>query len=232
MTAPLGMTAPLAPLAMPGDAPMPLHLPAAEPSLMGMPELIERWTALQVRALPDDGRRYEAVDGVLLVTPAPSLPHQVAVQLLSERLRAYAQAQGIGFLFISPADIELDPRTLVQPDLFVAPPADGRRPRNWAEIATLLLAVEVLSPSTARYDRQLKRRRYQRAGFPEYWIVDLDARLIERWRPEDTRPEVLAERLEWAPAGAEEAMVIDVAAFFEEVFEGERGRPERSEGPD
>ena len=118
---------------------------------MGMPETTQRWTAVQVRALPEDGRRYETIDGELVVTPAPSLPHQVAVQLLSERLRAYVRVQEIGFLFISPADIELDPRTLVQPDLFVAPPTDGRRPRSWTEITALMLAVEVLSPSSPRW---------------------------------------------------------------------------------
>ena len=225
------MTTPASPVAMLGDASMPLHLPAAEPSLMGMPEITERWTALQVRALPDDGLRYEAVDGVLLVTPAPSLPHQVGVQSLFEKLRAYVPVQKLGYVFFSPADIELDPHTLVQPDLFVAPLIDGRRPRSWTEITTLLLAVEVLSPSSARYDRQLKRRRYQRAAFPEYWIVDLDSRLLERWRPQDERPEVLTERIEWRPAGAAEAMVIDLTAFFEEVLVGDRGHPERSEGP-
>ena len=62
-----------------------------------------------------------------------------------------------------------------------------------------LLAVEVLSPSTARADRTVKRRLYQRAGVPEYWIVDLEARLVERWRPADERPEVLTDTLTWRP---------------------------------
>ena len=58
--------------------------------------------------------------------------------------------------------------------------------------------------------------RYQRAGV-EFWIVDLDARLVERWRPGDQRPEVLAERLEWQPEASVPPLVVDLAAFFREV---------------
>lgn len=166
-----------------------------------MPQPLADWTAARVLELPDDGNRYEVVDGELLVTPAPSLAHQAAIQALYERIKPYVHAHRIGRVLLSPADIELDPRTLVQPDLVVAPPVAGRLPRSWAEIGTLLLAVEVRSPATARADRQVKRRRYQRHGVPEYWVVDLDARLVERWRPSDDRPEILTDRLEWRPAG-------------------------------
>jgi Uma2 family endonuclease len=126
---------------------------------MGMPQQIADWTVERVLALPDDGNRYEAVDGELLVTPAPSLVHQWAVQALYEQLSPFVKAHRIGRVFFSPADIELDRRTLVQPDLFVVPLVEGRHPRAWQEVRTLLLAVEVLSPSTARADRQVKRRR-------------------------------------------------------------------------
>ena len=80
-----------------------------------------------------------------------------------------------------------------------------------------MLAVEVLSPSTARRDRREKRRLYQRFA-DEYWIVDLDARLVERWRPGDVRPEVLDETLSWQPAGAVEPLVVDLAAYFREAW--------------
>ena len=75
----------------------------------------------------------------------------------------------------------------------------------------------MLSPSTARADRIVKRRRFQRAKVPEYWIVDLDARLVERWRPGDRRPEVLEERLEWRPESSLAPLVLDLPAFFREV---------------
>lgn len=81
----------------------------------------------------------------------------------------------------------------------------------------LLLVVEIPSPGTARADRLVKRRLYQRQGVPEYWIVDVAARLVERWRPEDERPEILTEHLEWQPAPVREALRVDLAAYFGEV---------------
>ena len=115
---------------------------------------------------------------------------------------------------MSPADIEFDPHTLMQPDVFVVPSVEGRRPRTWSDISQLLLAVEVLSPSTARADRTVKRRRYQRAGVPEYWIVDLDARLIERWRSGDERPELVTDELRWEVREGVAPLAIDLAAYF------------------
>ncbi len=106
---------------------------------------------------------------------------------------------------------------MVEPDLFVVPLVDGREPRTWEEAGRLLLAVEILSPSTARADRQVKRRLYQREAVPEYWIVDVDARLVERWRPEDTRPEILSERLLWQPDTAHPALEMDLPRYFVEL---------------
>jgi Uma2 family endonuclease len=117
---------------------------------MGMPQPIADWTVERVLALPDDGNRYEVVDGELLVSPAPSLPHQVVIAALARLLHPFVTAHGLGCVLHSPADIEFDERTLVQPDLFVAPLVQGHRPRSWKEIRQLLLAIEVLSPSSAR----------------------------------------------------------------------------------
>jgi len=175
------------------------------------------WTVEEVHALPEDGNRYEVVDGELLVTPAPSWRHGTASKLLLVRLHAYATEQGVGDVYHAPADVPYGPRTAVQPDLFAVPLVGGRRPRTWEEAGRLLLAVEVLSPRSARADRIVKRRLYQREGVPEYWIVDVDARLVERWRPEDERPELLAETIEWRPDPARPPLVIDLAAYFAEV---------------
>ena len=65
------------------------------------------------------------------------------------------------------------------------------------------------SPSTARFDRVVKWLRYQRQGIPEYWIVDLDSRLFERWLPRDERPEILYERIAWAPDAAKGSLTAD-----------------------
>jgi Uma2 family endonuclease len=187
---------------------------------MGMPETLERWTAARVRELPDDGKRYEVVDGELLVTPAPTFDHQRAVVELLVLLRAYCESTGCGEAMTSPADIEFDPRTLIQPDVFVVPLGAGR-PKRWSDVRTLLLAAEILSPSTARADRTVKRRRYQRAGVPEYWIVDLDARLVERWRPGDERPEVLSERVVWQPQVGITKCEIELPPFFAGILGAE-----------
>ncbi len=181
---------------------------------MGMPETAELWTAERIRALPDDGMRHEVVDGEHLVTPAARAPHQVALLELVRLLDPYVRQHGLGRVLFSPADLEFDPHTLMQPDIFVTM---SRRVRTWRDALPIRLAVEILSPSTARADRILKRRRLQRAAVPEYWIVDLDARLVERWRPGDKRPELLEDRLLWQPEGAAAPLLVDLEALFREV---------------
>ena len=175
------------------------------------------WTADMVRALPDDGKRYEVIDGELFVTPSPALRHQDAVFEMATRLRSYVNEHRVGRVLVSPADVTFKDGSLVQPDVFVAPLVGGRRPQDWSDVTTLVLAVEVLSPSTARADRQVKLRLFRRQGVPEYWIVDVDARLIERWRPDDERPEILAEQLEWRPDAAHPPLIIDLPAYFSDV---------------
>ena len=95
----------------------------------------------------------------------------------------------------------------------------GRRPKTWRDISSLLLAVEVLSPTTARADRLRKRRIYQDEGVPEYWIVDLDARMIERWRPRDERPEILIDQLSWQPRTNAAPLAIGLEELFASVLE-------------
>ena len=187
---------------------------------MAMPAPTANWTAEQVRALQDESRhwpRYEVIDGELFVTSAPRPVHQEAVGELSFQLRAYLKEYPAARVFTSPADVEIDERTLVQPDVFVVPLIEGRRPRSWKEVSSLLFAIEVRSPSSARADRNVKRWLYQREGVPEYWIVDLDARLIERWRPGDERPEIITDRIEWQVDPARPALTIELPAFFREI---------------
>lgn len=189
---------------------------------MAMPQTWPRqgeWTVEEMWRLPDSGDRYEVIDGVLYVTPSPRLSHQDAVAALHRHLHTYLVVQRAGWPVHAPADVVFGPKRGVQPDVFVAPLVNGRRPAALDEITHLLLAVEVLSPTTAAQDRGVKRRLYQQHA-DEYWIVDLDARLFERWRPEDTRPEIVDATLEWRPAGAAEPLIVDVHAFFREVLEG------------
>ncbi len=178
----------------------------------------KEWTAEMARALPDDGKRYEVLDGELFVTPAPTADHQDALRALYDRLTPYAREHGIGHVFWSPADIEFSPRRLVQPDLFVAPLIEGKRPRTWRDIYGLVLAVETLSPSTARADRKVKSRIYMEEDVTEYWIVDLDARVVERWREGESRPEILTDAVVWQPRPDVPPLAIDLSTYFAEVL--------------
>jgi Uma2 family endonuclease len=174
------------------------------------------YTAAMVRALPDDGHRHETVHGELLVTPAPRLAHQLVQGRLLLALGNYLERCAVGVLLASPADISWGADILVQPDLFVADVAEART-GDWAQVRTLLLAAEVLSPSSTRADRFTKRRLYQERGVVVYWVVDPEQQLVEVWTPDATFPVVERERVTWAPAGASEPLVLEVAALFRPV---------------
>lgn len=186
---------------------------------MGMPAHQDLWTAEMARALPDDGNRYEVLDGVLLVSPAPSALHQRAVARLWDILDEYCRTYRIGEAMISPADIEFSEHRVLQPDVFVVPLKEGRLIRSWKEVTSLLLAAEVISPSTEKTDRGEKRIILQDEEVPEYWIVDLDARTFERWRPDDERPDILSETLVWRPVQSIPPLAIYLPDYFTSVLD-------------
>jgi Uma2 family endonuclease len=180
---------------------------------MGMPETTRRYTVDEVLAFPDDGSRYELVDGELLVTPAPAPSHQRVSMRLSVAIENYLTTwPGRAVLFASPADISWDREKLVQPDLFVVPV--GEVSRSWKTVRTLVLAIEIVSPSSARGDRLVKRRLYQRQHVATYWIVDPDARLVEVWQPDDERPEIVTDVLRWRVAPDAEDLAVDLEKLF------------------
>ncbi len=174
------------------------------------------YSAEMVRNLPDDGKRYEAVHGELLVTPAPRRWHQRVVVRLARLLGDYVDRVALGEVLVSPADISWSPDTLVQPDLFVANLAEARTD-EWSDITALLLVVEVLSPGTARQDRFSKRRLYQEVGIPLYWIVDPDQKVVEVWTPEAQFPSVERERLLWTPEGAVARFELELEELFRPI---------------
>ena len=186
---------------------------------MAMPMLKRQWTFDDLEDLPDDGNRYEIIDGELFVTPSPVLSHQAAVRVMLVVLAAYLERERVGCVFTSPGDVVFSPRRAVQPDVFVLPLINDRPPQTWAEAGRPLLAVEVLSPSTARADRVVKRTLFREEGVAEYWIVDLDSRIIERSTPAELRPELLDEWLTWRPDGSNEPLRVDVAAYFARVLD-------------
>jgi Uma2 family endonuclease len=201
--------------------------PSERPPIPALPPG-EVWTADRVRAElcvddPDEPLsryRFEFLDGELLVTSSPAYVHQRAVGELFVLLREYVSRTGIGEALMSPSDVELAPNNTAQPDVYVIPLEEGRRLlalRRHEPARQLLLAAEVLSPSSVRHDRLTKRRHYVRNRV-EYWVVDRDARLIERNAPGEAGVELHDEELVWHPAGAPEPLVIDVAAYFTRVL--------------
>jgi Uma2 family endonuclease len=159
------------------------------------------------------------VDGELLVTPSPTGAHQNAVQLLWAALYPYVRAQRIGHAALAPRDVDFpDEEGSTQPDVFVVPTEEFERYLGSSPVERLVLAAEVLSPSSARGDRLKKRTCFQRNGVSEYWIVDLEARIVERWHPEDERPQIIADRIDWRPAGADASFVLELSGYFAEVF--------------
>lgn len=181
----------------------------------------EVWTADRVRRelidVDPESRyarfRFELVDGELLVTSSPEMQHQYAVGHLIVEFANHLRRGRDAMVVHSPSDIEIVPGTIVQPDVFVVPYLDGKRPRSRPYRGPLLLAIEVLSPSTARNDQLKKRRFYVRAGV-EYWVVDLASRAIYRNAPGDERIDLHAERIAWRAPGAPEPLSIDVEALF------------------
>lgn len=151
---------------------------AAEPSIpqgpykLGLEEFL---------CLPDDGRRYEILDGELAVTPAPRPRHQRLSQRLETILIARLQDTGLGEVFHAPVDVVLTDHDIVEPDiLFIR--------RDRLHIVGELriegapdLIVEILSPSTRRRDVLVKPALYARCGVPHCWIVDGDIDRLERY---------------------------------------------------
>lgn len=201
-----------------------LPIPAGAEQTMRMPIANERyWTVDDVWALPDDPHhRYEAVDGELLVSPSPRVMHQRVAGELFVALHAYCLGAGTCDVLMAPSDVVVEERNLVQPDVYLIrklSPADmvvGPR-----ELPLPLLAIEVLSPKTARADRVVKRRLFQRNGV-EMWVVDADARLIERWTPGATRPEVCTDVIGWRAPGTVLDLSLDIAALLRRA-RGEEG---------
>ncbi len=185
---------------------------------MGMPARAG-WTVDMLESLPDDGQRYEIIDGELFVTPAPARSHQLVLAALFSRLEAYLRASTVGRLLFAPVDVRRGPKRNVQPDLLAVRLDALRANEGPFDFSDVLLVVEALSPTTARADWHVKRPLYQSVGIPQYWLVDIDARSIHRWLPSDDRPQVLADRIEWQPVGMDVPLVIDIVAMFREALE-------------
>lgn len=174
-----------------------------------------RWTYAEFAKLPEgDGNRYEVIAGELYVSPSPGIRHQRILTHLLVVLKQYVDRNELGDLLVGPIDVLFAEGDYLEPDLvFVRSDRMNIESKRGIEAAPDLV-VEILSPSTAKRDRTLKRDRYQHFGVPEYWIVDPDKREIIVYRKDRSILEVCSRTLTWQPSADKPALDLDVAALF------------------
>jgi Uma2 family endonuclease len=155
------------------------HLPAAIPADWVPGPSQGQWTYQDYAALPDDGNRYEVLQGVLYLAPSPGRWHQKASALISYYLLVAVQFARLGEVYTAPFDVVLDPKNTVQPDVLVVLNEHLDRLTERGMVGAPDLVVEIASPSTVRNDLREKMDAYASAGVPEYWVVNPDARTVE-----------------------------------------------------
>ncbi|HWS83985.1 MAG TPA: Uma2 family endonuclease [Ktedonobacteraceae bacterium] len=138
-----------------------------------------QWTYEDYAAIPEDGHRYEVVNGVLYMSPSPGVPHQGSVARFVHYLFAHVELAGLGRVFSGPLDVELSDKNVVQPDVLVVLKQHRDRIRKTRIIGAPDLVIEIASPSTARHDQRAKLDAYAGAGVPEYWVIDPDAQTVK-----------------------------------------------------
>src|SRR5579875_773116 len=138
-----------------------------------------RWTYDDYAAIPDDGKCYEVVKGVLYMCPAPTPGHQSISSQLVIYLGQCVQLAGFGRVFAEPTDVELNPGDIVRPDVLVILNKHLDRIQRTRIVGAPDLVVEISSPATWRHDLREKLDAYARARVPEYWIVSPSEQVIE-----------------------------------------------------
>jgi len=147
-----------------------------------------RLTYADLRRLPDDGLRHELIDGEHYVTPAPRPKHQRVSGRLYLRLGTFLEEHPLGRVYYAPLDVVLTDFDCVEPDLLYVSRERERRQMTEDYLAGAPdLVVEILSPSTKRFDQGVKHRLYERFGVSEYWIVDPERETVGVYRLEDDR---------------------------------------------
>jgi len=138
-----------------------------------------QWTYDDYTALPDDGKRYEVVNGVLYMAPSPSGAHQDAALRFAHYLLVNVEFAGLGKVRVAPFDVVLSPKNVVQPDVLVILNANLEKVQDLCMIGAPDLVVEIASPGTAIHDRNKKYYAYAQAEVPEYWIADPGTQTVE-----------------------------------------------------
>ena len=177
---------------------------------MAMPALVPRYSVDQLDSFPDDGNRYELLDGVLLVTPAPGVPHEFVVVRLRELLGRYLGERALVF---TRGAVQLLPHDHLEPDLLVVP-FMSRVPKTWADLPEIWLTVEVSGRGSRVYDRDFKHAAYHRLGAQTTWRADMLTRTVTYSSIEGGPSVTTADRFAWRAPGFAEALQIDVAPLF------------------
>ena len=142
--------------------------------------------------LPNDGKRYEIIDGELFVTPSPRRAHQRAVTLLSHDMVDFVEKTGVGEVYVSPFDVVFSLFDVVEPDIiYVSEERTALITEKNVQGAPDLV-VEVLSETTAKTDRTIKLKLYARYGVQEYWLIDPEACSAEIYRRQGPSLELAA----------------------------------------
>jgi Uma2 family endonuclease len=136
------------------------------------------WTYARWELLPDDGNRYEIIDGVLFMTTAPSNFHQWIIRRLDRFIGMPLEDRGEAYVFTAPIGLLMPFCDPVQPDFLLIRQANATIIRERRIFGVPDLIAEVVSPSNAEQDTKIKRSAYARAGVPEYWIIRPDVRNV------------------------------------------------------
>lgn len=182
---------------------------------MPMHVQLPQYTVEDLERFPDDGCRYELLNGYLLVTPAPDNPHQLVASRLTVAIGSYLGA-GEPARVVAPGVVQRPPFIHLEPDLLVYPgrfaPTDP-----WDEMSDWWLAVEVSGRASRVYDRDFKRAAYLALGVREVWLVDLQEQAVMISRHGESRWSRVSERLLWQPREMPAPLVLDVRA---DLFRG------------
>ena len=176
---------------------------------MGMPISVPRLTVDDIERFPEDGNRYELLDGLLLVTPAPRAVHQIVATRLAALMTV---ALGSHAHVVGPGAISRPPHTQLQPDVLVYPSRFSPS-TDWVKVTEHWLAVEVLSPSSRIYDREFKRDAYFALGVPEVWLIDVDDRSVDVSRARRSG-RVVRDVIRWRVPALDQVVPVELAELF------------------
>jgi Uma2 family endonuclease len=139
------------------------------------------------RLLPDDGRRYELIDGDLVMSPSPKTRHQRILRNLFYALQNFLREHPFGEVFIAPYDVVLSEHDVCQPDLVFVAAAQASIITADNIRGSPALVIEILSEGNRKLDETIKLQRYEHFGIPEYWIIDPELDLMKIYRLTDGR---------------------------------------------